>query len=199
MRKTAFASVLVLIWALGGIAEAQQDPDAVADGLEERLRDLQRGTRELTADVGESYRRLAGIRMDLFEHTDGALLTITHEDAVGPFYRLVEATYAIDGEPVFQRRSEDGVLRGARSLEVHEGVVRPGDHTLTVALRYAGEGGEVLRYLEGYRFSVRASHSFVAPPGQRTRIEIRAFERPIPAPYEHRLELGFDRDVAPWR
>ncbi len=201
MKKTLLASLLAL--SLASVAQAQDaeaaDPNAAASALEGRLRDLQRGTRELNADVGESYRRLAAIRMDLFDRVDGARVTITQENAVGPFYRLIEATYAIDGQQVFHRRDESGALGRSGSLEVHDGVLAPGDHTLSVVLRYVGDGGEVIRYLEGYRFSVRSSYSFVAPPGQHTRLEVRPFERSVDVPYEHRLGLGYDRTLAPWR
>jgi hypothetical protein len=36
------------------------------------------------------------------------------------------------------------------------------------------------------------------PPGQHTRVSVRAFERTIDVPYEHRLGLEYDRTVAPW-
>lgn len=202
MKSTLFLSVVLVIAALAPVVSAQEavaDPDAAADALEDQLRTLQRGTRELNADVGASYRRLAAIRMDLFDRVDGARLTVTQENAVGPFYRLVEATYSIDGESVFHRRDESGALGRSGQLEVHDGVLSPGDHTLSVVLRYVGDGGEVIRYLEGYRFTVRSSHSFVAPPGQHTRVEIRTFERSVDVPYEHRLGLGYDRVVVPWR
>ena len=201
MQRTLFLSVVLVTVALGSIASAQDvaDPEATADAIEERLRTLERGTGQLRAEVGESYRRLEAIRMDLFDRVDGARVTITQANAVGPFYRLVEATYAIDGQSVFHRRDESGALGRSTVLEVHDGVLSPGDHTLSVVLRYVGDGGEVIRYLEGYRFTVRSSHSFVAPPGQHTRVEIRTFERSVDVPYEHRLGLGYDRTVVPWR
>lgn len=202
MQRTLFLTVVLVMSAIAPIASAQEgvaDPEADASALEERLRTLQRGTSELRADVGESYRRLAAIRMDLFDRVDGARVTITQQNAVGPFYRLVEATYSIDGQSVFHRRDESGALGRSGELEVHDGILDPGDHTLSVVLRYVGDGGEVIRYLEGYRFTVRSSHSFVAPPGQHTRVEIRTFERSVDVPYEHRLGLGYDRIVVPWR
>lgn len=201
MQRTLFLSVVLAATALAPMASAQEapDPDRTAGALEDRLRTLQRGARELGAGVGESYRRLAAIRMDLFEQVDGARLTITQHNGVGPFYRLVEATYAIDGESVFHRRDESGALGRGAALEVHDGVLSPGDHTLSVVLRYVGDGREVVRYLEGYRFTVRSSHAFVAPPGQHTRLEIRAFERSVDVPYEHRLGIGYDRVILPWR
>jgi hypothetical protein len=199
MRTSALAvsslATVLFVTALASAQEAAPDPEATAARLEERLRVLQQGTSSLYADVGESYRRLAAIRMDLFENVDGARVTIAHDDRVGALYRLVEVTYAIDGEAVFHRRDESGALD--RDLDVFDGSVEPGDHTLSVVLRYVGNGNELVQYLSGYRFVVRSSHSFVAPPGQHTRISVRAFERSIDVPYEQRLGLEYDRNVAP--
>lgn len=65
MQRTLFLSVVLAATALAPMASAQEapDPDRTAGALEDRLRTLQRGARELGADVGESYRRLAAIRM----------------------------------------------------------------------------------------------------------------------------------------
>jgi hypothetical protein len=199
MRTTSFLGIAAVL-AFGAVAHAQEapDPNAQAEAMEEQLRTIQRGTRELRADVGESYLRLSAIEMSIFERVDGARITITHANDVGVLYRLVEVSYAIDGESVFHRRDESGALGRMPSIEVHDGIVRPGDHTLSVVLRYVGDGREIVRYLEGYRFVVRSSHSFVAPPGQHTRVSIRAFERSADVRYEERLGLGYERTVAPW-
>src|SRR5690349_21391681 len=117
MQRTLFVSGLAFAaWIVAGTALAQEapDPDAIANALESRLHDLEDGTSELRADVGESYRRLAAIQMSIFGRVDGARVTITQANDVGPFYRLVEATYAIDGQAVFHRRDESGVLGSAR-------------------------------------------------------------------------------------
>ena len=117
-----------------------------------------------------------------------------HRDEVGPFYRLVEITYALDGVQLVHRRDESGALARHR-VEVHDGLLRPGDHTLSVVLRYVGEGGELISYLRGYRFAVRSSHAFMAPPGRHVRLEVRAFTRGPDVPYEDRLGVSFRASI----
>lgn len=200
MTKMIAMGMVLSVGLAASVAEAQlADPEAQAERLEEQLRSLQRGTQELEADVGNSYRRLAAISMSIFENVDGARVTITQDNAVGPFYRLVSATYAIDGATVFHRRDESGALGARDALEIHDGTLAAGEHTLSVVLRYVGDGGELVRYLEGYRFTVRSSHAFVAEPGQRTRIELRTFTRGPDVPYEQRLGVAFERSSAAWR
>jgi hypothetical protein len=179
-------------------AEQGTDPNARADELENRLHTIQRGTSQLRGDVDASYLRLAAIEMSLYERVDGARITITQENDVGALYRLVEVTYSLDGVPVFHRRDESGALGRPHAVEIHDGIVRPGDHVLSVTLRYVGDGGAIVRYLDGYRFVVRSSHSFVTPPGQQTRLRIETFERGVDTPYVHRLGVGYERSVLPW-
>lgn len=194
--KNAIA-FLFTTWAFAVEAQHAPDPEAMAAELEGRLETLQRDTWELSADVGESYRRVASIRMQMFENVDGSRVTITHANQVGIFYRLIEATYSIDGQSVYHRRDESGAL-GRGELEIYDGTLAPGEHRLSVVLRYVGEGGEVVRYLEGYRFQVRSSYAFTAPPGQRTSVTVRSYERAIDVPYAQRLGLEYDRRVEPW-
>jgi hypothetical protein len=205
MRRTTLTLALLTCLGVPMAARAQEegpgiaDPEAEADVLEERLRTLQRGTRELNADVGNSYRRLAAISMSIFEGVDGARVTITQENDVGPFYRLVSATYAIDGSAVFHRRDESGALGAEDEIEIHDGSLSPGEHTLSVVLRYRGDGGEIVRYLEGYRFVVRSSRTFLVPPGRHTRLRLRTFTRGPDVPYERRLGVEHEREVGDLR
>jgi hypothetical protein len=196
MRKTIVLWVALSVAAPAAAQEA--DPEVEADRIEEQLRTLRRETWELSADLGESYRRLAGIRMQLFENVDGSRVTITQENGAGPLYRLVEVSYAIDGESVFHRRDESGALGRTPSFEVHDGVLSPGEHTLSIVLRYVGDGGPIVRYLEGYRFTVRSSNALTLSPGHHTRMNVRSYERAIDVPYEHRLAIEYDRVVERW-
>ena len=191
---------LGLVVGMASVAGAQAtDPAREAGRLEGRLEELRRGTQQLEADVGQSHRRLAAIAMSIFENVDGARVTITQANEVGPLYRLVSATYAIDGQTVFHRRDESGALGARDTIEIHDGTLASGDHTLSVVLRYVGDGGVIVRYLEGYRFTVRSSHAFVAEPGRHTRIELRAFARGADVPYERRLDVTYERHTARWR
>lgn len=173
------------------------DPEATATSLEGQFRDLERGTRQLTADVGQTYRRIAAIRMSLRSGVDGAVLRITQHNGVGPFYRLVEVSYALDGRSVYRRRDESGALGRPREIAIHQGSIRPGMHTISVRLRYVGDGGELIRYLDGYRFSIRSSHTFAAPAGEAVDLTLRTFARDATVPYVRRLGVEYTRESRP--
>jgi hypothetical protein len=218
VRTVSLASSLVLLGALLGLsAHAQEAPsepteaadlettvDVVVDPDESserapndpvRLRDLGRGAGELRAEATQSYLRLRALEDRIFGDTDTGAVTVVHDNGVGPFYRLVEVTYAIDGEVVFQDRDEGGRL-GQGEVEVHEGLLAPGEHRLNVVLRFVGDGGPMVTYLEGYAFRVRSSHAFLVQPGQRTVLRLRTFNRGPEVPYEDRLGLSMERSSA---
>jgi hypothetical protein len=195
--------VLSFLWLLGtaSVVHAQDvapvGVEATADAVEARMRELRQGTWELESRVGDSHRRLAAIEMSMRGDAGGARVAITQHNHAGPLYRLVEATYAIDGVPVFHQRDESGRL-GAGDLEVHAGAVAPGAHVLTVVLRYDGDGGAVFRYVDGYHFVVRGTHSFVVPEGQRMRLGVDAWAHPDQG-YTERLDTVFVERLEPIR
>lgn len=192
--------LLVLAVALApSLALAQASPpgvEDVADALEARARTLQRGTWDLGSRVGDSHRRLAAIELAMRGEVGGARVEITQVNHAGVFVRLVEATYAIDGQEVFHARDDSGAL-GRAPLEVRTGSIAPGTHTLTVVLRYAGDG-QVFQYLEGYRFRVRSSHTFTVPDGQQLGIRVDAYEHPERA-YTERLDVVYVEHLEPMR
>ena len=156
----------------------------------ERLRQLQRDTAELRADVGESYRRLMGLTEEIFGDGIGARVTISQESRVDPFFRLVQVTYALDGQTLMTREGADVV----EPLEIYDGAIGPGDHTLSVVLRYVGEGHGVIGYLPGYRFTMRSAYQFTAPSDGRLDLTVRPFTRDATVPYTERLGIRFEAD-----
>ena len=165
------------------------------DTMRPRLRGLGRGVGELRAGAGQSYLRLMALSERLFGNTDSGRLTVVHENGVGPFYRLIEVTYSIDGEAVYHERDESGAL-GQGALEIHDGVLSPGEHQLAVVLRYVGDGGPVVTYVGGYNFRVSSSHSFLVSPGRRVALRLRTFTQGPEVPYEDRLGLSMQRTVS---
>lgn len=192
MRRSLL--VVLVLASLPSIAAAQDTTpsggvEARADELEGRLRELREGTWDLDARIGDSYRRLAAIELAMRGDAGGARVAITQENHVGPFYRLVEASYAIDGVSVYHQSDASGAL-GRAPIEVHTGAVAPGTHTLTVVLRYEGEGGALFRYVEGYRFRVRSSHTFTVPEGDAMELRVDAYEH-AERPYTERLDVVY--------
>lgn len=196
-RVFVVAMMLVNVAHAQDVASGAPDPEAGAAALAERLDDLSGGVRQLRADVGQTYRRLAAIELSMRDRLDGARVTITQRNEAGPFYRLIEVSYAIDGQSVYHQRDESGALGRSASIDIHDGTLSPGEHHVSIVLRYVGDGGEVLRYLEGYRFVVRSGTALFAPPGQRVRLNVRAIHHGFDVPYEQRLGIVRERSLEP--
>lgn len=156
----------------------------------ERLRTLSNDTAQLRADVGQSYRRLLALQNQMFGEDLGARVTIRQESAVDPFYRLEQITYALDGQTLLSRSGDEIV----EPLEIHDGIVGPGDHTLTVVLRYVGEGHGVIGYLPGYRFVMRSAYQFTVPSSGRLDLRVRPYTRGPMVPYTERLAIEYEAD-----
>jgi hypothetical protein len=184
------ATLVFLAIVLGSTtAAAQAGVEETVGALEERMQSLRRGTWDLDSRIGETHRRLAGIELSMRGEAGGARVSITQHNHVGAFYRLVEATYSIDGVNVFHERDEGGRL-GAATLPIHDASLAPGSHVLSVVLRYHGEAGDVITYVRGYRLVVRSSHTFVVPEGQRLELGVDAYEHPERG-YTERLDVVY--------
>jgi hypothetical protein len=126
----------------------------------------------------------------------GARVLVTQQNHVGPFYRLVGATYAIDGQRVYDQHDASGAL-GRAPIEVLTTAVAPGTHTLTVVLQYEGEG-QVFQYLQGYTFRVRSAHTFTIPDGEQLDLRLDTYEHPE-RPYTDRIDVVYVERLQPLR
>lgn len=167
---------------------------APASAQSEPLRALSHDLSELRAEVGRSHAHLRLIEEELLGRADGARVTIRQASAVDPFFRLVRATYALDGHVLGGSRS------GAELTEpilVHDGIVGPGTHTLSVVLRYEGDGHGVIGYLPGYRFVLRSSHVITIPREGALELTIRPFTRAMTVPFDERLGVEYEARERP--
>ncbi len=156
---------LVLLAALAVPALAR------ADDYGRRLDALDHRLQELKVKVLDSQGRLEGLRQRVF-HGDFATVTrVVHKNEMGAGFALVALRYDLDGAPVFDRSDERGLLGPGQSLEVLHRPLAPVHHTLSVKLVYRG-ASPVFKYVEGYRFIQRASHTFAPADGRETRIEV---------------------------
>jgi hypothetical protein len=111
-------------------------------------------------------------------------------------YKLVKATYALDGAPIFNQADEEGGLSDKAEFDVYNGSIVPGEHTLTVNLEYRGHGYGIFSYLKGYRFKVRSSYSFTAPEGKAVTLHVVGYEKGGPtAPLEERPAVRYQETV----
>ncbi|MCB9667324.1 MAG: hypothetical protein H6715_04285 [Myxococcales bacterium] len=166
-----------------------------------KLRDLEQRINELKEQIFRSKARLSLLAETVLQGVvAGSQAVISHENRMSSSYRLVKATYALDGAPIFNKADEEGSLGDQDAFEIYHGSMVPGEHTLTVNLEYRGHGFGVFSYLKGYRFKVRSNHTFTAPEGKGVSLRVIAYEKGGPAaPLEDRPAIRFAEKVTATR
>lgn len=147
----------------------------------DQLSDLDRRTREIRDQVFRSKARLSLLTETLLGSAQGgAKLVVVQKDEMGRLYQMVKVSYQLDGREVYVRSLEPGRPAEPKQQNVYDGNVRPGDHTLAIAVTYRGDGNKVFSYYDQYQFTAKAAHRFTVTDGQITRLEVRCFEKGNP-------------------
>ncbi|HEY8429713.1 MAG TPA: hypothetical protein VIL20_15115 [Sandaracinaceae bacterium] len=172
---------------------AERDEGMDAGTYAVRLRDLEQRINELKEQIFRSKARLSLLAETVLQGVvAGAQAVIVHENRMSSSYRLVKAVYALDGARIFSKADEEGTLGERRELEIYDGSIVPGEHTLTVNLEYRGHGYGIFSYLKGYRFRVRSNYSFTVPEGKAITIRVVGYEKGGPtAPLEERPAIQY--------
>ncbi len=172
---------------------ADRDEGMDAGTYAVRLRDLEQRINELKEQIFRSKARLSLLAETVLQGVvAGAQAVIVHENRMSSSYRLVKAVYALDGARIFSKADEEGTLGERRDLDIYDGSIVPGEHTLTVNLEYRGNGYGIFSYLKGYRFRVRSNYSFTAPEGKAITIRVVGYEKGGPtAPLEERPAIRY--------
>jgi hypothetical protein len=124
---------------------------------------------------------------------------VVHRDRMGGFYKLVSLRYRVDRVTLYERTDEHGLeLENARP--VVDAPLPAGKHTLAVEAVYRGSGWPFV-YVEGYRYKVESSTSFIVGDIGLTEVTVTARERgsalttsPAERPV---IEYGINDDSAP--
>ncbi|MGE0787555.1 MAG: hypothetical protein AB7S26_17910 [Sandaracinaceae bacterium] len=172
---------------------ADRDEGMDAGTYAVRLRDLEQRINELKEQIFRSKARLSLLAETVLQGVvAGAQAVIIHENRMSSSYSLVKAVYALDGARIFSKADEEGSLGEQRDLDIYDGSIVPGEHTLTVNLEYRGNGYGIFSYLKGYRFRVRSNYSFTAPEGKAITIRVVGYEKGGPtAPLEERPAIRY--------
>jgi len=143
-----------------------------------RLRGLEERVNELKERIFRSKARLLLLRETVLNGViSGARARIVHVNDVGSAFDLEEVSYALDGSPLFSKTSEDGNLDDRREIELFNGSIVPGNHNISLSMRFRGNGYGVFSYLRAYRFNIQSSYAFTAEEGQMTTVEAIAYEK----------------------
>ena len=142
-----------------------------------RLRQLEQRVQALKERAWRAKARVGMLKEAVIGGGIGARAGITHENDMGNSYRLLKLSYALDGTQVYTRADPSGAMHDQKNIDILNGPIAPGSHTITVVAEYRGNGYGVFRYLNKYRFKVRSSHTFTASEGKAISIRAVAFEK----------------------
>lgn len=158
---------------------AAPGPGAAAHGTLVTIREVDRLNTALSSDITAAHTRLQQITALVLERSGagGAQLVVDHRNEMGSTFRLVRATYSLDGVTVSSRVDDSGSLADQPTFAVYNGRVTSGEHSLTVNLEYQGNGYGIFSYLRGYTFRARSVQSFQVPEGRALRLVVIGYER----------------------
>jgi hypothetical protein len=197
------AATTAPVQAGGGAPAPGPEQGTAQGGYTLKLRDLERRVDELKEQIFRSKARLNLLKETVLHGVvAGARGVIVHRNEMGALYMPVRLIYALDGAEIFAKSDDAGKLLDGKELEIFNGSLLPGNHTLSVTAVYQGNGFGIFSYLKGYKFTVRASHSFTAPEGKVTTIKVVGYEKgnafttdPKDRPaLEFRSNVGSERD-----
>lgn len=163
-----------------------------------RLRDLEHRVNELKEQVFRDKARLDLLKETVLHQVNAASRArIVHRNEMGSMYSLIKLVYALDGAEIFSKSDDAGHLGDTKEFEIFNGMLVPGNHTLTVLMVYQGNGFGVFSYLKGYKFNVRASNTFTAAEGKLTDLKVVGFEKgnPITTDPKDRPAIDFRVNV----
>ena len=158
-----------------------------------RLRDLEDRVNRLKEQIFRTKARLSLLAETVLEKKiAGAQASISFRNEMGGSFRLHKASLLLDGGPIFQETDESGSLSKRQHIDLFEGPVAPGDHTLEVVLQYKGHGYGIFSYLKGYTFKIKSSFTFTVEEGKAIKLQVIGFEKGGPTtPLEERPAVRY--------
>jgi hypothetical protein len=123
---------------------------------------------------------------------DGAPASVQVRNEMGKRFRLTEATLVLDGQEVARRTAAKGEelersfelwasgrapVNGSERVSI-DGLLRPGEHALTVRLTYEGRNVGFIDYLDAIKLNAESMFAFKVGSGDRpATLQVVARER----------------------
>ncbi|MCA9538807.1 MAG: dihydrolipoamide acetyltransferase [Myxococcales bacterium] len=153
-------------------------PNSGDEAYRLKIDELEGRVNELKEDIFRTKTRLAILKESVLSSAiAGAEAHVEHRNEMGSSFTLEKVTYSLDGTPIFSKVDQDGDLDGRESLEIFNGPIVPGNHTVSVVMVYRGNGFGIFSYLRGYVFTLRSSHTFHADEGKRIEVKVIGYEK----------------------
>lgn len=156
----------------------QVDPNMPQEAYSMKIQELETKIDDLKEKVFQSKTRIVLLRETLLSgNLAGARAIVIHKTDMGRAFKLREALYSLDGSKVFGQVDRNGSLADKNSFEVYNGGIAPGNHNLSIFLKYQGSGYGLFPYFNGYDFEIRSSCQFKAEEGKISQIRVVAYEK----------------------
>lgn len=157
-----------------------EEPSAAPafDKSQYKIPDIVKKIKALQKKIKQSQQRMDDVVSIVLNtsETKGAKAILALENKMSGSFVLIQAVVNLDGAPIFKKTDDDGLLEGGE-MEVFNGAILPGEHTLSVLLVYRGAGYGIFSYLKGYRFKVRSSHKFKVKEGKGVKLTVVGYEK----------------------
>lgn len=154
------------------------DPNLPQEAYTMRIQELETKIDDLKEKVFQSKTRIVLLRETLLSgNLAGARTIVVHKTEMGRAFKLREALYSLDGNKIFGQIDRNGSLADKTSFEVYNGGIAPGNHNLSIYLKYQGSGYGLFPYFNGYDFEIRSSCQFKAEEGKISQVRVVAFEQ----------------------
>lgn len=174
-------------------------PAATADeeyGL--KMKELENAVAELKEQIFRSKAKLTLLTEQVQGGAGvGARIVITHKNLMGGNFLLTEVDYFLDGTPLWQAVDETGAkLTPKKEHPLWDGNIIEGSHTLSVELKYKGNGNGPFPYLAGYQWKLKDALTFTAEPGKLVAIDVVGYEQGgFTTELTERPRIRFDQNV----
>jgi hypothetical protein len=185
-------------------SDAPATPDAAATIADPKSLDLELRTMEEDVNgLKEQVFRSKAILLLLKEiviqgSMGGSRATIWHVDELGAAYKIESVSYYLDGQSRFSQTDSNGDLNSTKELEVWDGAIPPGPHTLSATIKVRGDGMGLFSYVEDYTFTVQASDNFEAEEGKACQIRTLVGQKKgIARSFTERVNVTFETRCDP--
>jgi hypothetical protein len=163
-----------------------------------KMKELENSVAELKEQIFRSKAKLTLLTEQVQGGSSaGSRIVITHKNQMGPSFLLVEVNYFLDGTPLWQEVDESGAkLTPKKDYPLWDGSIVDGAHTLTVELRYKGNGTGAFKYLEGYVWKLKDALTFTAESGKVIAVDVVGYEQGnFTTELTERPKVRFDQNI----
>lgn len=155
-----------------GIASGDSSSKEVYDL---RVQELETRISDLKDQVFRSKSRIVLLKETLTGNKlAGSKVIITQKSELKSF-KLKKMIVQLDGTTVRQELDRDGSLSDKESIEIYNGPLGPGTHSVVMQLEYQGVG-KVFNYFDGYTTPLQKECKFTVEEGMVTAIDLVAYK-----------------------